>query len=337
MAVMQPNISQFYACAAAVCLVAQAGCNSIGSRINDWASNKPKSKAPAALGQLASDQYGRPLPGSKPPLSTPVAESAPDITNQTRSHVALAMGEMLESVGNIAGAQEQYENSLKSDPKSLNAALALARVYAQQGRPEAAMKVYQAAEKHHRRNPALFNDKALLLADQKDWPAAVAALRTATRLQPSESKYHNNLGMVLAASGNYEEAYKEFREAVGAGPAHYNIALMLLQDERPEEARNHLERAVAAMPNLQKARQLRVQLDRRPSGITAASTERELSVVLDQNVVEGIDVQTIEDSNDSDVEPAGAVEHAPSRPQTTPAADENNPWARRWVPPKWLR
>lgn len=319
----------------------QSGCSSMKSHASPLTAWKNKTEGGTAATQNQSDQYGRPLPGAKGPLPVPIAESKPEISDQTRNHVALAMGEMLESVGNLDAAQAQYEQAVKCDPKSLESSLALARIYARQGRPDAAIKVYQAAEKHHRRSAALFNDKGLLLADQKDWPAAIAALRTAVKLESSESKYHNNLGMILASSGNYDEAYKEFREAVGAGPAHYNVALMLMQADRPVEARNHLERALAAMPNMQKAQDLLEQLDGRNSGTTLASNEREVRVELDRAIEDDdSELQTVDGTFDPQVEHA-AVLAAPATPakEQPPATEESehNPWSRRWVPPKWLR
>jgi Tfp pilus assembly protein PilF len=327
-------------------LFVSSGCSSLTSKTGGLALGKKRATpAPAQLGKVQADQYGRPLPGTTNPAGPAISESRPDISDETRSHVALAMGEMLESVGNLNAAQVQYEQALKSDPKSLSTALALARVYARQGRPEAALKVYQTAEKYHRRNPALFNDKGLLLADQKDWAAAIAALRVAIKLSPTESKYHNNLGMVLAAQGNYEDAYKEFREAVGAGPAHYNVALMLLQADRPVEARNHLERAIAAMPSLDKAQQLLDELDERNSNSMLATSEREVEVDLDRTDADRTesaesDTHKIALEFDPEIEHASATtEPQAAKPAATrPAAEsDRTPWSRRWVPPKWLR
>jgi Tfp pilus assembly protein PilF len=341
-------------CVSGVGIVAQPGCSSMSSHGSGLLGLKNKSDATSsAVGQVQSDQFGRPLPGSKVPLPPPIAEEKPEVSDETRSHVAMAMGEMLESVGNLPAAQAQYEQVLRIDPKSLNGSLALARVYARQGRPDAALKVYQTAEKHHRRSAALFNDKGLLLADQKDWTASIAAIRTAVKLEPSESKYHNNLGMILASSGNYEEAYKEFREAVGPGPAHFNVALMLLQADRPVEARDHLERALAAMPSLRKAQELLQQLDVSTSTTSLASNEREVEVELDASTEdeEQISDQELRTADNKEMLKVDAIENETveqaaaesSEPATVEAPASNstesnrNPWSRRWVPPKWLR
>jgi Tfp pilus assembly protein PilF len=194
------------------------------------------------------------------PSGGPVTTEAPQITADTRWHVEIAMGQMLESSGNLGEAQAHYEQALKLNPKCLDAMLALGRVYTRAGRPDAALKMYDRAEKAHRKNPSVYNDKGLCLAEQHDWPGALAALRQATKLDPASSKYHNNLGTVLAASGQYDAAWSEFREAVGPAVAHYNVAVLLASADRIAEAQDHLERAMAAMPHLAQAESLLAQL-----------------------------------------------------------------------------
>ena len=318
-------------------LLVLPGCSSIGSRVASWSSPKKRDAAPVTLGKIQSDDIGRPVPGSQPPLPPPLDATKQQTASETRGHVALAMGEMQERSGNLTAARDQFEQALKIDPKSLKAALALARVEARLGRPDAALRIYQDAEKRHRRSAAVFNDKGLLLAEQKDWSGAIAALRTAVKLEPKESRYHNNLGMVLASSGSYDDAWKEFVEAVGPGPAHYNVALMLLQAGHTIEARNHVERALVAMPTLKQAQELLAKIDAdSPSG-TLAATEPEVDTEL-QHVGElSVHNRTTDVIEDSQVSPAAASEPAATpepAAQSDPPAD---PWSKRWVPPKWLR
>jgi Tfp pilus assembly protein PilF len=329
-------------------LIVLPGCSSVGSRVANWSAPKKGDSQPVTLGKIQSDHIGRPLPGSKPPMPPALDTPRPQTAPETRGNVALAMGEMLERSNNLTAARDQFEQAHKADPKSLKAALALARIEARLGRTDAALRIYQDAEKQHRRSAAVANDKGLLLAELQDWNAAIAALRTAVKLEPKESRYHNNLGMVLASSGSYDEAWKEFREAVGPGPAHYNIALMHLQAGHPVEARNHAERAIAAMPTLKDAHELLAQLGADAPAGTLTATEPEVNMELDDvnqmnvggksdgDVIEAGGSDLIEDSN---VAPASASEPAPLEPTAEPAAPaaDPDPWSKRWVPPKWLR
>ena len=324
-----------------VALAVLPGCSNFGSRTNSLALLKKNPASPAvSLGKVQSDEIGRPVPGSLPPLPPAIEEQKSPNSSETRGHVALAMGELMEGSGNLAEAQAQYEQALKLDPKSLKTSLALARVYAQQGRPDAALKIYKDAEKQHRRSAAVFNDKGLLLAEMKDWTGALAALRTAVKIEPKESRYHNNYGMVLAASGDYEAAWKEFREGVGPGPAHYNVALMLLQAGRTAEARDHLERAVAAMPGQKDAEALIAQMDTGAPSEKLVSAGPEVGVELEEIGHLTVPMGASKPRVDSQISPAVATEPADSsdstaKPESSTSAGD--PWKKRWVPPKWLR
>src|SRR5262245_43570578 len=95
---------------AGLSVLAQFGCSSFGSHGSAFSVlNRKSDSSPARLGQVQSDQIGRPLPGSKVPAPPSISEASPQISDETRSHVALAMGEVLESVGNFREAQLQYE------------------------------------------------------------------------------------------------------------------------------------------------------------------------------------------------------------------------------------
>jgi len=317
-------------------LIVLPGCASFGSRVASWSSPKKRDAGPVTLGKIKSDDIGRPVPGSQAPLPPSLDSPKQQTGPETRSHVALAMGDMLERGGDLAAARDQFEQALKTDPKSLKAALSLARTEARLGRPDTAMRIYQDAEKQHRRSAAVFNDKGLLLAEQKDWTRAIASLRTAVKLEPSESRFHNNLGMVLASSGSYDEAWKEFREAVGPGPAHYNIALMHQKAGHSVEARNHAERALAAMPTLKEAQELLAQMNAESPSGTLASTEPEVDMELEEVGQLSVRGNTSTITEDSNVAPAAASEPAISEPAAEPETPAD-PWSKRWVPPKWLR
>jgi len=318
-------------------LIVLPGCSSFGSRVANWSSPKKGDAAPVTLGKTHSDNIGRPIPGSKAPLPPSLDAPKQQNASESRSNVALALGDMLEQGGNLTEAHDQFAQALKADPKSLKAALALARIEARLGRPDAALRIYQDAEKRHRRSAAVFNDKGLLLAEQKDWNAAIAALRTAVKLEPNESRYHNNLGMVLASSGSYDDAWKEFRDAVGPGPAHFNIALMHLQAGHSVEARNHVERALAAMPKLKEAQELLAQMDAESPSGTLAATEPEVEMELEfvgKLTVNGTPSNITEDQL---IVPAAALEPAVEPEPATESEPSSDPWSKRWVPPKWLR
>jgi Tfp pilus assembly protein PilF len=322
-----------------------SGCASISNMIASTKSaDKPAESRNAWWAKRTGDASSQSafVPKSK---STPLTEVSQPVTDETRTHVALAMGEMLEGSGQLSVAAERYEQALKLDPKSLKASLALARVYNRMGRPDAALKVYEAAERHHRKEPALFNDKALLLAEQNQLTAAVDLLRQATKLDKSNSRYHNNLGMVLALAGEYDEAWKEFREAVGPAPAHFNVATMLMKAGRTQDARDHLERAVAIMPSLKEAQTLLAQMSEKPAAPAPAPQQPEVGIVnapkvtinsIFSNVPAAEEIQPVSVDSPTDALDVAAPHEITPVPQPE-APSHQNPWERPHVAPKWLR
>jgi len=313
-------------------LLGTAGCSSMGGKFAGLhSSDKSRDGSATWFGKSS----GHPAPGSLAGAAT-VPEQSKPINDESRANVALAMGEMLEQTGNLSLATEKYEQAVKTDPKSLKASLALAHAYGRSGRTESALRVYQAAEKYHRKIAALHNDRGLLLAEQKDWSGAAGALKTAVKLEPSSSKFHNNLGMVLAMSGDYEAAWKEFSEAVGPGTAHYNVALMMIQAGKMNEARDHLSRAIAIMPSLKEAQAAVAQLNGPAAPRDAAPDRTELQVAdhlqsptVALNAIEAVGDETTESS---------VSDAAPEVPENSDTPiKHDDPWAKPRVQRKWLR
>jgi Tfp pilus assembly protein PilF len=321
---------------AGLSLVSLSGCGSLQSRIASLTGSSDSSSGPAAVARRTAPhkeviQTSAQVPGVVP-------EPALEVTNQKRANVYLALGEMLEGVGKLEQAQEQYEEARKLDPKSLKIKLALARVYARLGRPDAALRMYETAEKEHRKSPAVHNDKGMHLAEQKQWPAAIQSLRKATELDPTNSKYHNNLGMVLAHAGKYDEAWEEFRKGVGPGPAHYNLGFLLVRAGRTAEARRHLQSALQLMPTLHEAEALLAQIDAKT--VKPESPQVKLSPRIDPS--QSLRAATLETRMPPRPKPAAApVKRAAAPPAKATTRTASAP-KKRTASPKntflgWLR
>ena len=301
-------------------LMAPAGCSSLGS-----SSNSALSASNALALFQPGEKSPHPVPGSQPTRNA--VEQATAVSPETRQHVQLAMGQILESAGKLQDAESQYEEALKADPKSLDALLATARIYTRTGRYDAALDVYKRAEKHHPKDPSVYNDKALCLAEQKQWDAAVATMRQAIKIDPRNSKYHNNLGLVLASSGQHEEAWKAFREAVGPAMAHYNLAVVLLRAGQPSEARDHLDRALAIMPQLEQAQALLARMEQQPKA-PAKPTERIAELPVKLELLESTALAT-------DAAQKERVT-SPTPPAVATASNANDPWSQPRVQLRWL-
>jgi tetratricopeptide (TPR) repeat protein len=77
-------------------------------------------------------------------------------------------------------------------------------------------------------------------------------------MDPQNAAAHNNLGIVLAARRQTEEAIEHYLAAIRIDPAHagahYNLALILADRVRMDEAIGHLEAALRLKPDFPEAR-----------------------------------------------------------------------------------
>jgi len=123
------------------------------------------------------------------------------------------LGLLLRRSGDAAAAIEAYGEALRRDPGY--------------------------AEAH--RNLGVARDAA------GDLPGAIEAFRRARELEPRNAAYALNLGSALGNSGDLPGAVDAFAEAVDLDPdlpeARFMLGLALLEEDLPEEALEHLERA----------------------------------------------------------------------------------------------
>jgi tetratricopeptide (TPR) repeat protein len=98
-----------------------------------------------------------------------------------------------------------------------------------------------------------YNLLGIIQADQKDYPAAIASLQKALRLEPNSANTHNNLGNVYVSQNNLSLAEKEFRAVLRVDPAnsgaHYNLGLLLLMKNAAAEAIPHFEKVHPITPS----------------------------------------------------------------------------------------
>lgn len=105
------------------------------------------------------------------------------------------------------------------------------------------------------KNPAAWvahNNLGYMLAETGDLTAAKEHYREAIRLHPSYAHAHNNLGVALGREGNAGDAEGEYRTAIRLDAAyaepHSNLGNLLASTGRPEEALEHQRVAARLEP-----------------------------------------------------------------------------------------
>lgn len=170
----------------------------------------------------------------------------------------------------LSQAQRAYQHALKIDPKNLEAAVALARLYDSRGAHDQAVAVYQKAIKVHPKVAGIWADLGMCHARHKEWDPAIRCLHKATELDPEDRQMALNLGYCLARAGHHDESLVCFRKTVGEARAHYNLARMLQHMQQTDLSRYHLQLALQKDPQLAPAQDLLAQLDQ---GTVAADPE----------------------------------------------------------------
>ena len=170
-----------------------------------------------------------------------------------------ALGQALEATGQ-PGAEEAYRKALAIQPAEASIRTNLGRLLEAQGRLPDAIGEYRAAIAEE---PWLEQPHVLLggaLAKAGDQPDAIAALREAVTLNPDQGDALTNLGALLAQSGDVAQAGRLFARAATADPrnasARANYALFLVNSNRPQEAVDEAQAALALNPQQPTALQI---------------------------------------------------------------------------------
>jgi tetratricopeptide (TPR) repeat protein len=102
------------------------------------------------------------------------------------------------------------------------------------------------------------NERALwgfgdALQKQGQYDEAIKEYREALRLHPDNVLVLSNLGVALAKQGHLDEAIEQFREVLRTAPnnadAHYNVGIALAQQGHPEQALQEYNEVLRLNPN----------------------------------------------------------------------------------------
>jgi arylsulfatase A-like enzyme/Flp pilus assembly protein TadD len=171
------------------------------------------------------------------------------------------LGYTLIRLGRTREGIEAVDRALRMDPLRTTAHLALAKVYALEGRDSLALQHAQIASD---RDPALGNETlAQLMMDRGDLPRAVAYARKSVEADPQRIMSRFILGVAAQRAGRYEEALGEFRQAeeskrrqrrVVVRNLHANMADCLARLGREPEAEREFLAELEAIPHSEEAR-----------------------------------------------------------------------------------
>ena len=190
----------------------------------------------------SSDASSRPGPGNGK------ADAGPEFAQQ------LTEGRNLEKAAKYGEARRVYQKLIVAHPDRHEPYHRLGVVAERQKRYSEAQALYSQAIRREPANPQLFNDLGYCFLLQGKLEKAEAAILKAVSLSPSNDRYRINLGMVFGQMERYEEALAEFRRAGSDADAYANLAFVLMDKNRPRDARDCYRLALAADPDHELAR-----------------------------------------------------------------------------------
>jgi tetratricopeptide (TPR) repeat protein len=129
----------------------------------------------------------------------------------------------------------------------------LVRLYVQHGRAEKAVAVCRERIDQNPKDAYAYNLLGMVQSNQKNYPAAEAALAKAIELQPTWAPPHTNLANLYLAQGKKQEAVSKFEANLDANPedaaAYLSLALLYERDKDYANAMAVYERALKENPN----------------------------------------------------------------------------------------
>jgi protein O-mannosyl-transferase len=104
---------------------------------------------------------------------------------------------------------------------------------------------------------AAYNDVGVALADEENWPEAIAHYNMALELNPQYAEAYNNLGIALAAQGHTAEAMDKYRTSLKIKPQYAaalnNLGILLADQGKLADAVAHYKRALDIRPEYPEA------------------------------------------------------------------------------------
>jgi Flp pilus assembly protein TadD len=237
-------------------------------------------------------------------------------TERQAFQVHLDFGRVFESHGDFDAAVMEYQNALsvvETKKRGLfrpaDVALAHRRIGGaldRLGRFAAAEVHYQQALRAAPKDPKVWNDAGYSYYLQGRWADSEKALRTAAKLAPGDERVRINLGLALAAAGNTDAAFPLLSQSSSDATGHANLGYLLAATGQYDLARREYQTAVALRPDMELAQRALARLDRQ-------ERNRELSVE-DSRLIAGRE-RSNDQTLDPLVQPAAATSRTIPQPR----------------------
>ncbi len=246
-------------------------------------------------------------------------------TDRQRFQVHVDFGKVFEAQGNLEGATQEYREAIKIAEERrrrglshADAALAhrrLASALDRQGRFRESEPHYRKAQNLAAKDPRVWNDSGYSYYLQGRWDEAETALRTAQKLAPDDARIRTNLGMVLAAAGKTREALPLLSNNQGDAIGHANLGYLLASTGQYDLARREYQEALLLRPDLALAQRALTQLDRQQNAAASGTTAIAASTPASKGIRPPLPLDpAVARASATSVAPSDGLPHLPIRP-----------------------
>ena len=164
------------------------------------------------------------------------------------SRVLLALGAALVSTERYQAASQTLAGLIQSFPDQLEAYPKLAEAYRNLGEPSRATETLRQLARRKQDDPMLHVVIAQSLLDEErvDYPGVLQELASADKVSPGDYDVHYIRGKVFLATGQYEQAVASLRHAIELRPtetgAYYQLGLAYRKLGQPDLAKEQFEK-----------------------------------------------------------------------------------------------
>ena len=168
----------------------------------------------------------------------------------------LSLGFVFFERGYFEQAEQFFGQAAKDDPTSAEALYGLGSAYLQQQKTNEAADCFERALKLHPGYPGTlpncWNNLGILAARQGNYDQAIQYFQAALQIDPKHSIALQNLGSAYRHLKNWPEAKSTLERALALNPddpeANYSLGMVYAQQNDAEHANEYLQKAIAARP-----------------------------------------------------------------------------------------
>ena len=175
------------------------------------------------------------------------AKPAPPPKINAETHLAAAR--MLEKQGDLQGAIGQYERAIVCNPRSAVSYSRLGICYQKLGRFSDADQILRTGIQAVPGSAMLCNNLGYSYLIQRRYADAEGQFRDALRIAPDFPRARMNLAISLGYVGNMKDSLIEFSRVVPADIAHYNVAILQMDQGNYVAACDSFKEALAINPD----------------------------------------------------------------------------------------